>query len=320
MRGILARVKGFYGANPLHLLALLGCFALAGYAVSHVVDDPLALRILIWFAAAVIGHDLVLFPLYALADLSVVGALRVLKPRRAGTAALVSPLNYLRIPALGAGLTFLLFFPGIIKQGGETVRAATGLDQEPYLGRWLLIVAALFGISAIVYAIRLGVAAKPLRATRRAAQAMIRPGERVLATAGTPGQAPDAVGTTEGLYYHDGDAAWNRIGWEELSDTRWREAESELVLTGVGEPEAVRLATPGDLPDVVHTMVKSAKVATSVVDLDQGHRATVTVSRRPKSGELVWWTQLENGADPADPAIQVQVDAAITALRADLGL
>lgn len=318
MRAILARVKGFYGANPLHLLALLGCFALAGYAISQVADDPLALRILIWFAAAVIGHDLVLFPLYALADLSLTGALRVLKPRRAGTAALVSPLNYLRTPALGAGLTFLLFFPGIVKQGGETVHAATGLDQEPYLGRWLLIVAALFGISAVVYAIRLGFAAKPLRATRRAARAMIRPGERVLATAGTPGQAPDAVATTEGLYYHDSDAAWNRIGWEELSDARWH--GSELVLTGPRGPEAVRLAAPGDLPEVARTMVKSARVATSVVDLDQGHRATVTVSRQAKTGALVWRTHLEDGADPADPVIRLQVDAAITALRVDLGL
>jgi hypothetical protein len=318
MRAILARVKGFYGANPLHLLALLGCFALAGYAISHVAGDPLALRILIWFAAAVLGHDLVLFPLYALADLSLTGALRVLKPRRAGTAALVSPLNYLRTPALGAGLTFLLFFPGIVKQGGETVHAATGLDQEPYLGRWLLIVAVMFGVSAVVYAIRLGFAGKPLRATNRAARAMIRPGERVLATAGTPGQSPDAVATTEGLYYHDRDAAWSRIGWEELSDARWH--EDELVLLGTGEPETVRLASPGDLPEVVHTMVKAAQVATSVVDLDQGHRATVTVSRQSKTGALVWRTHLEDGADPADPAIRHQVDAAITALRADLGL
>ncbi|MCU1686385.1 MAG: hypothetical protein JWQ81_7124 [Amycolatopsis sp.] len=320
MRSILLRAKGFYGANPLHLLALLGCFALAGYAVTFWLDDPLLPRLVIWFLAAVIGHDLVLFPLYALADWSVTGALRALKPRRAGTAtALVSPLNYLRTPVLGAGLTFVLFFPGIIMQGADTVHAATGLDQTPYLGRWLLLSAAMFGASAVVYAIRLGVASKPLRATKRAARAMIRPGERVLATAGTPGQAPEAVGTTEGLYYRDGDAAWSRVGWEDLSEARWHEDDHELRIAGA-EHEVIGLPVPGDLPDVVHTMITSTHVNTSVVDLGDGHRASVTVSRRPRTGELVWRTRLENGADPADPELRTRLDAAIGTLRADLGL
>lgn len=320
MRGILLRAKGFYGANPLHLLALLGCFALAGYAVTFWLDDPLLPRLVIWFLAAVIGHDLVLFPLYALADWSVTGVLRVLKPRRAGAAtALVSPLNYLRTPVLGVALTFVLFFPGIVKQGADTVHAATGLDQEPFLGRWLLLSAAMFGLSAVVYAIRLGVASKPLRATKRAAREMIRPGERVLATAGTPGQAPEAVGTSEGLYYRDADAAWSRVGWEDLTEARWHEADRELLVTGAVH-ETIPLSVPGDLPDLVHTMIRSTRVNSSLVDLGDGHRASVTVSRRPKSGELVWRTHLENGADPEDPELRARLDSAIVTLRADLGL
>jgi hypothetical protein len=66
----------------------------------------------------------------------------------------VSPVNYFRVPILGSGLLFLLFFPGIIRQGRGTYRAATGLTQQPFFERWLLITAALFGISAIVYSIR----------------------------------------------------------------------------------------------------------------------------------------------------------------------
>jgi hypothetical protein len=59
-------------------------------------------------------HDLVLFPLYAGAD-------RVL------TAVLPGPkVNYLRVPALGAGLALLMFWPGIVRQGEVTHLAAHG--------------------------------------------------------------------------------------------------------------------------------------------------------------------------------------------------
>ena len=67
----------------------------------------------------------------------------------------ISPLNYLRIPAAGAGLLLLIFLPGIIRQGAATYHAATGQTQEPFLGRWLLITAGLFTISAIAFALRL---------------------------------------------------------------------------------------------------------------------------------------------------------------------
>ena len=60
-----------------------------------------------------------------------------------------------RIPALAAGLTLLMFLPGIIEQGSRTYLAATGQTQEPFLGRWLWLTAALFGVSAVIYAVRL---------------------------------------------------------------------------------------------------------------------------------------------------------------------
>jgi hypothetical protein len=59
------------------------------------------------------------------------------------------------VPALGAALTLLVFLPGIIEQGAFTYTAATGLTQEPFLGRWLLLSAAMFGVSAVVYGVRL---------------------------------------------------------------------------------------------------------------------------------------------------------------------
>jgi len=138
-----------YGARPGHLALLLACFALAGYAASFLLGDPTLLTVLVWFVGAAVGHDLVLFPLYAGADRLLTTALaRLPRPR-------VPLVNHVRIPALGAGLTLLLFLPGIIRQGAATHLAATGLDQQPYLGRWLWLVAALFAASALVYGARL---------------------------------------------------------------------------------------------------------------------------------------------------------------------
>ena len=151
MRDAFARVRRAYGEHPLHLLILLGSFALTGYALVHLIGTPLVARMAVWFVAAVIGHDLVLFPLYATADRSITGLLR---RRRPGRRPAVPVLNYVRIPALGTGLLLLLFLPGIVRQGARTYLNATGQSQEPFLGRWLALTAALFAASAVVYAIR----------------------------------------------------------------------------------------------------------------------------------------------------------------------
>ncbi|RZL81565.1 MAG: hypothetical protein EOP32_14375 [Rhodococcus sp. (in: high G+C Gram-positive bacteria)] len=155
------RFARFYGANPLHLLAVLFSFALAGYAVAVVGPDTLWnpdvwwKSIAVWFLGAVIAHDLVLFPLYALADRSLRSGLDAMRGRRRPRPRSVPVLNYIRIPALASGLTLLLFLPGIIEQGADTYLAATGLTQEPFQARWLLLTAAFFAVSAVAYAVRL---------------------------------------------------------------------------------------------------------------------------------------------------------------------
>jgi hypothetical protein len=147
--------RRFYGENPLHLLALLGCFALAGYAVSFAAAAPMPLLMLAWFISAVIAHDLVLYPLYALADRSLQGARRARRRSRDLHPKHVPATNYIRIPILGAGLLLLVFFPSISAQGEQAYTAASGLTMAPYLGRWLLITAAMFLLSALSYAARL---------------------------------------------------------------------------------------------------------------------------------------------------------------------
>jgi hypothetical protein len=160
MRSVLDRFRSVYGSSPLHLLTLVAGFALFGYVV--VTIKPSALwntniwwqSILVWFAAAIIAHDLVLFPIYSLIDRILVVGSR-LRPR-AKTA--VPALNHVRIPAMGAALTLLVFLPGIIEQGAPAYTAATGQTQEPFLGRWLLLTAVMFAVSAVVYVIRLAAA------------------------------------------------------------------------------------------------------------------------------------------------------------------
>lgn len=164
MFDIATRFKNSYGSGPLHLLAMVSGFALLGYIVA--TARPSALwnqatwwqSIAVWFVAAVVAHDLLLYPLYALADrilARLVGRRDVSAPRRRPE---LPVRNYIRIPALAAGLTLLVFLPGIIRQGAPTYLDATGQTQEPFLGRWLLLTAVAFGISAAAYAIRLVVA------------------------------------------------------------------------------------------------------------------------------------------------------------------
>ncbi|OZC51087.1 MULTISPECIES: hypothetical protein [Nocardiaceae] len=142
-----------YGGHPLHAVGLLLSFALVGYVIAIAGPETLWNNdvwwksIIVWFFGSVLLHDAVLYPLYSLADRLLTGSTH--RPW------MLSPVNYVRVPALGAGLTFLMFFPGILTQGAESYRAATGLTQEPFLGRWLALTAALFTVSAAAYFIRL---------------------------------------------------------------------------------------------------------------------------------------------------------------------
>lgn len=320
MRNALSRLARAYGANPLHLLAFIACFALAGYVATRLVDDPLVVRMLIWFLAAVIGHDLVLFPLYALADRSLTGLLRMLPTVRLNRTPVVSPLNYLRIPALGTGLLLLLFLPGIIQQGQQTYLNATGLTQQPYLGRWLVLTAALFGVSAIAYALRSRHATAPFRAVARELRPLLARRERILTIAYQSEQRAGALCTTHALYYLDS-PHWRRVGWADLADIRWH--AGKLTVTGLpGAPvgyATVCLSDPGNLVEVAHSLIANATIVTVTRDLGV-YRAVISVRRQPRSDLLVWRVHLGDGIDPSEPDVRRRIDAELTAISDDLGL
>src|SRR5580700_6120747 len=149
----------WYGANPLHLLTLVGCFALAWYAGAGLLHAK-PVGVAVWFAGAVIGHDLILMPLYALADKSVIAVFRH-RPPKLPT---VPWINYLRVPVVLSGLLLLIWFPLIFKIPSHFPRT-TDLSLDPYLGHWLAVTGALFLLSATAYALRL----RPGRRGRRTA-------------------------------------------------------------------------------------------------------------------------------------------------------
>lgn len=152
------RLQALYGASGLHLLLMLATFALGAYIVLELGIDELWnpdvwwQSILVWFLGAVLLHDLVLFPLYALADRLTGTATRRRTPPDHTTG--VPIINHVRVPVLAAGLLFLLFFPGILKQGASSYADATGQTQEPFLERWLILSAVIFALSALAYGVR----------------------------------------------------------------------------------------------------------------------------------------------------------------------
>ena len=166
--------RRWYGAHPLHLLALLAAFALAGYAVHAVVAAGQWGGFAEWFLIAIVGHDLLLFPLYSLADLS----LRRLLPRwasrsgdRRGPGPAGDPasdiallpqgppappfINHLRVPAGFSLLLLVVWFPLILGLSSADYHQASDLTTAPYLGRWLAVTGVLFLASAVSYAFRL---------------------------------------------------------------------------------------------------------------------------------------------------------------------
>ena len=143
------RLLRWYGANPLHLLALLGCFALAGYAAARLVPSR-PLGVAAWFLGAVLGHDLLLMPLYSLADRSAAAVIR----HRAARLPALPWINYLRVPAALSGLLFLVWFPLILRLRTR-YQASTTLSPDPYLWHWLAVTGALFLVSAAALALRI---------------------------------------------------------------------------------------------------------------------------------------------------------------------
>lgn len=142
MTAVRKRFRALYGSGPLHLIAVIASFAIAGYVIVKLADSPARWKLLLWFLAAVVLHDFVLFPLYTLLD-------RLAQGRRPRAA-----VNYFRVPALVSAVLLLVSAGLVFSTAPETYASASGLRPTPYLERWLAITAALFVASGLLYALR----------------------------------------------------------------------------------------------------------------------------------------------------------------------
>jgi hypothetical protein len=145
--GAPGRLQARYGEGPLHLLAAVASFTIATYAFIELAERPSPLGFALWFGGAIVAHDLIAFPLYSLLGL-VAGRVAC----RAGSTG--GAVNWVRVPALLSGLALIVWFPLILGLSSETYGAASGRSTDVFLERWLLLTAALFAGSGLLYAIR----------------------------------------------------------------------------------------------------------------------------------------------------------------------
>jgi hypothetical protein len=125
-----------YGASPVHLLAHLAALALAAWALLQIPGLGNWQRIVVWLVAAVVLHDLVLFPAYTVAG------------------RLVGRSPYVRVPLALSALLLLVFFPVMCGKGEGAYTRVSGAEWDGYAQRWLLVSALLFLGSGILYAVR----------------------------------------------------------------------------------------------------------------------------------------------------------------------
>ncbi len=155
-----SRLRDSYGDGPLHLIAVGASFAIVGYAFLQIAQQTGPLSFVVFFAGAIVVHDLIAFPIYSLLD-RIAG--------RAGATVKLSGglINYVRIPALLSGFAFIVWFALILELDPGNYEASTATAPPDYLGRWLVLTAALFLGSGVVYAIRARRALRSRRARDR---------------------------------------------------------------------------------------------------------------------------------------------------------
>jgi hypothetical protein len=148
-------IRRLYGASPLHLAGHLAAIAVAAWALSKAFDPvsaPYPVNLALWLVGGALLHDLVLLPSYSAVD---AGARRVLP---------ADVLNHVRVPAAVSGIVLLVYFPLILERQPQNFERALGEAPPDYLARWLWFSAALFVLSAVIFA------ARRLRGERSAAR------------------------------------------------------------------------------------------------------------------------------------------------------
>lgn len=143
--------RRLWGAGPLHLLGHLAMIGVVAYALSVMFRAefaPQPWNLILWLLGGAVLHDAVFLPAYSAVN---VAAARLLSGRRAPR---VPVLEHLRVPLVISGVLLLTFAPRIFAGQPQNFERALGHPPPDYLGRWLAVVAVLFGLSAAIYAVR----------------------------------------------------------------------------------------------------------------------------------------------------------------------
>src|ERR1700712_4229492 len=104
------------GSNPALLRLLLVAATVAGYAVVHWLQAPTPVRLLVWFAAALIGHDLIAAPVYIGIDRLIVRGIAGADPGPVISRWRRAAINHVRFPLGLSLLLMIMWYPLIFKR------------------------------------------------------------------------------------------------------------------------------------------------------------------------------------------------------------
>ncbi|MEC4019414.1 hypothetical protein [Streptomyces sp. H27-D2] len=169
-------IRARYGASPVHLLLVLCSFALTLYAGIRLLKGD-ALGVALWFVGAALIHDLLFLPVYTFTDRALQALFRFRRApdRDSGGPAMENAgwINYLRVPAFVSALLLLVWYPLILDRVGA-YSSYTALPAGVFWGRWLLITAGLFALSALCLLARTWRAHPPERRSKKVRPAAAR--------------------------------------------------------------------------------------------------------------------------------------------------
>ena len=72
----------------------------------------------------------------------------------------VRVVNHIRFPVVVSAVLLLTSFPLVLGKNRANFLRTAGREQPDFLARWLLVSAVAFAVSAVVYAVRLRLAAR----------------------------------------------------------------------------------------------------------------------------------------------------------------
>lgn len=150
--------------GAVRLIAHFAVIAIAAFAISRTFEVASTdnLNFIIWLVAGAILHDVVLLPLYSLADFVSRLAMSDHPLRR------IRAANHVRFPAAISLVVFLVYSPTILNRNPGTFERLSGRPQatDP-LEAWLWITLGLFAVSGAALAIRLLLDGRQQRAPSR---------------------------------------------------------------------------------------------------------------------------------------------------------